>query len=1236
MKTLFLPFFALLTSLSLRAQETVAHYDFASDSGDRSGSQAALNLFGNAHVDDGVLKFAGLADYAEVSVTSSDLFEPGTTQAIGLRARMDLTGFVGYGVEGASLLTLQLNWDASLQWVQDLWRHGPEIIAGAHGVIVSAEELGSHFTEGSVHDLVIVLDTEGYRIWINESLVASIPAEGALALWEHEAEATLRLGSFAGAMDDVIIQKFVTSPSGPTPLPEDPVSPGGIDILDYELLDGGDGADAIRVSWTTQSPQIYTVEVSPDMNQWIPCKTLTSNGSVATLTVLLPTGARFLRVREGDHLNPPVDPPVDPPATGPGPSILDPAPGTVLSGSALTLRWDANGVGEIDEWQVLVGTTEGTSDLYESIMLPGTSNQFRVQQVPTDGSTAHITLRYRVGEDWGTKSLTYATSTEDGLPLDREGLFPVAMPDYSGIDQILVLSNRWVIAAVVDIDDVLSAVDDLSGGEFSAMANRWEASEPAGNDPDWDAYTGRWNTRDTYIAQARQQLDETRYERPSTFEIQSEDDTNYTSARVPRRAGRYYVGLDKQQIPGSHPIHYAHYCYLEMPNALQDGRSYTITLADGKSATFLYDEKRTISRAIKVNQAGYLPEAGKKYAYMGAHVYGHGPLPLDHASTFEVINAQTGEVAYTGNASLRERDPRVGNSPDGARMNGEDVYEMDLGGLTQFGNFFISVPGVGRSWTFRHGSDAYGEAFYTAARGLFHQRAVMKYEAPYTHWQRPLAHTDPIYECGYVAFGFGEFDEPANNDIFDIIGCTVDESRFTENVTGGWYDAADWDRNIRHYTNIFDLLNAYELAPSKFVDASLNLPESGNGIPDILDEAEYGLDVWTRSMRPDGGVSGFLETWTHPHIDDTTVKYAFSRRTRWSSLIYAAAAAQLAELVQPFDGAKSARYRQLAERAFAFGNDPGNSLGSVSINACADRGQGAPYTVSWTEQDKYNDPYLFHAKLRLFYLTNDASYLTDIEEHLDYGATPWDWPNSHNDCVSWFYYTIASRGDGIFSDALQQEWRAKFTSQADDLLGHLETVPYRRTWPRNQDFWLAWGASDVTNRGRTLLQAWHLTGDARYRDAALCNLDHMLGANAMGMSWTTGIGSAYPAVLQHEVSETDGIDDPVPGITLYGIDGGPMNYVYRNNVWDSPNDPDASSVTSFYPESAREDVPVFRRWMAHPMENVGQCEFTVHETMASTIFCCAMFLPDGWTPEENLTGRKPRKRDHLFGYWYLP
>ncbi|MFZ4763838.1 MAG: glycoside hydrolase family 9 protein [Roseimicrobium sp.] len=1093
-------------------------------------------------------------------------------------------------------------------------------LGGIGRLVASQAQMAAYWTVGVDHHLRLVLDGAQCRVWVDGQLVNAIPAVGDLAMWNRTSPAAFRMGSFRGVIREVTVKRW----DGATPNYPSNAAPFQITAFTRK----GDGS--LQVQWNSTPGKTYTLETSRDFVNWVPDPlTICAATHLSESQSVMPPDSwhRFVRVREGNVFQ------------GQGPLIVSHAEGSVLEGTAVNFKWVGNVPG-VQEWQVLAGSAVGGAEYFSSPLLPAASTMYPVSHLPARGETLYLTLRFKWNNAWQEKSFSYKAQSADDLPLEREGIFPVSRPSYHGINQILPLTNRWVIAAVVDIADITARVDQLSGGQLMYYNNLWQQGTPAGNNPNWTAWTQAPIVLNTHLAQARQQLDETRYERTNYYAISSTDDANYSSAREPTTVRQYYTGLNSTEILGAPPVHYAHYCYLEMPEPMVSGRSYTVTLDDGKSATFTYDESYAVSRAIKVNQAGYMPDAGKKFAYIGGWIPKYGSLPLGHVQTFEVVNAQTGAVALTGPVTLRASNPRFtvqqGSSADPATrplMHGEDLHQIDLSGLTQQGYFFIRVPGVGRSWTFRHHMDAYGEPFYIAARGLFHQRACMKYEMPWTPWKRIKAHTAPVYESELVAFGIGEFNDPVPYERFDIIGGSTDLARATQDVIGGWYDAADYDRNLRHYTNMFDMLYAYELAPAKFADGAMNIPESGNGLPDLLDEVEYGLEVWTRSMTADGGVSGWVETTTHPSIGDTSVNWTFSRRTRWSTLLYSAAAAQFAELVAPLDAAKSNRYRALALRAFAFGNNAANSLGEATFHAKANRGTGAPYTLTWTERDEYVQPYLFHAKLRLYYLTGDSSYLTNVEQHLSHGATPWQWPNTPKDGLSWFYYCIAHRGAGIFSGATINQWRNVFVTTAEALVNQAEAMSYRHSWPTWMDYSLAWGESCMTNRARILFQALALTNDARYRDAALCNLDYMFGANPMGMSWTTGIGFTYPAVINHEVSTTDGIDDPVPGITLYGIDGGPINYMVRNNAWSCPADASGTTTAHFYTDPL---APLYRRWVAHPTNNVGQCEFTVHETMASTIFCCAMLLPDGWTPPDSLKQRRPRHKDSLFGYWYLP
>lgn len=820
---------------------------------------------------------------------------------------------------------------------------------------------------------------------------------------------------------------------------------------------------------------------------------------------------------------------------------------------------------------------------------------------------------------------------------ELNGARPIAVPAYEGVEQLLVLSDRWVVVVTSTAEEVVAAMDALSHGQLKRAADGWDESQGTER-LNWTAKRAAEGIRDQYIAQARESVGERALRQAASYAITSADDARYQQPLHPDQVGYVLVGLGAARLTGMPDVDYVHYAYLAMPAPMETGHSYTISVTGKKRVSFVFDEDQTVSRAIKVNQVGYLPDAPRKFAYLGAHIYGVGPLDCAMYPRFDVVNVADGSVALSGEVRLRDRNGRVvpdRRKPDDTSVppliNGEDVYEMDLTPLKETGDFYIRIRGMGRSWPFHHGADTYGQAFYTAARGLYHQRCGIAYEAPYTAWKRAKCHTAPIYECANVAFGYGEFGKPKDYNIFDVVGGSIDRTKMTENVWGGWHDAADWDRRNQHYSVLFDLLYAYEIAPSHFADGQLNLPESGNGIPDILDEAAYGLEVWLKSMTPDGGVSGYVETYGHPTME-LDIDYAFSRRTRWDSLLFAAAAAQLAQHLKPFSPEESARWQALALKAYGYGNDRSHSLGKIEIPARKNRGQGDPYTIPWEEKEAYVAPFLLHARVRLHHLTGDESYLEGVAAAMHDTPAPYKWPYTMMDYSPWLYFSMVYGSQGFLPDFQRKKLVQSYLIEpADKLVSYLDDIPYRRTWPRNQSRFMGFGNTDMTNAGRVLFIAYALTGAEKYREAAILNFDFMLGGNPMGQSWTTGLGYTYPVNIQHEVSSVDGIADPVPGITLYGVTGG-MYRALKETVWQSPGGAASSGPVVF----DAPDVPLWRRWSCHPTLNVGQCEFTIQETMSSTIFCSALLLPDAWQPPDELRSRGPRPTEALYGRWYLP
>ncbi|MBA3686795.1 MAG: glycoside hydrolase family 9 protein, partial [Planctomycetes bacterium] len=784
-----------------------------------------------------------------------------------------------------------------------------------------------------------------------------------------------------------------------------------------------------------------------------------------------------------------------------------------------------------------------------------------------------------------------------GLPVGA-AVDPQA-PTLSGIEALHVLSAQWLVAVVDLRPDVIRAMDARTDGSFTRLRERWRESRASGK-PDWNCHRTLAEMRQRWYGTARIDAGEAALDRPERWSLVAMDG----SKAIPWRLTRAAVGVDGGDVAaGDGDVRYATYVYLGMPEPCVEGGDYALCLDDREVARFRFSADRTISRAIKVNQVGYRPADPMKIAYVGGWLQDLGPLPIADGSRFELVDAASGEAVLAGPLVLRDRislvpaKPGEAADPGKPSLTGEDVYTCDFTACSRPGDYFLRIAGIGRSWSFRIADDVYGEAFYVAMRGLFHQRASFALDAKHTAWVRPRFHAAPIHECAHIVFPPGDPHVPKDYLRFDVIGATLDDSKSTLDVVGGWYDAADWDRNERHYTVIDDLLALFETRPDAFVDGQLDLPESGNGIPDLLDEVEFGLRVWLRSQDDQGAVSGMVEAHTHPAID-APVRYAFSRRTRYPTLLFAASAAHYARLVRPFSRDLADIYGRAARRALIFGADPARNLGTIRIPARRDRGLGEAYEYAWTESDRPLVPFLIAARTQAFLNEGDEEDLSGLPGLIPLLPDPGVHPFAVTDASPWIGVSLLRDVGPRLAPKQLVTLREHYRNRAFDLTALTEGMPYRMTWPRHQDYWMSWGASVVTNHNRFLFAADAIKADPARLRAVLANAAAMFGANPLGMSWTTGIGECYPVVLQHDWSTQDGIADPMPGITIYGINEGAYQQL-RNQVWSAADE--AGAPIGFAPTQPR---PLWRRWSPHPSHNTPQCEFTVHETMSSTILTC--------------------------------
>ena len=257
------------------------------------------------------------------------------------------------------------------------------------------------------------------------------------------------------------------------------------------------------------------------------------------------------------------------------------------------------------------------------------------------------------------------------------------------------------------------------------------------------------------------------------------------------------------------------------------------------------------SPLFKVNQVGYLPWA-PKFAYIGAWL---GPQygawqPKSPMSGWRVVDSATGETVFESAEPPRFR-VADGVTKEGVPFTGEKTYELDFSSVTNEGIYHVCVPGVGRSEDFRIVKGAAEQAFRVHMAGLYQKRCGIAKEAPYTDWTAGACHTEVVR--GNFPPEEGKLSPKAR--WFDIIRDNTDWAHGERiKVAGGWHDAADYDRRPMHLSVVNDLCAVYLMRPQNFSDGQLLIPENANGIPDMLDEAEWGLRHLLAVQQDDGGV----------------------------------------------------------------------------------------------------------------------------------------------------------------------------------------------------------------------------------------------------------------------------------------------------------------------------------------------------------------------------------------------
>lgn len=495
------------------------------------------------------------------------------------------------------------------------------------------------------------------------------------------------------------------------------------------------------------------------------------------------------------------------------------------------------------------------------------------------------------------------------------------------------------------------------------------------------------------------------------------------------------------------------------------------------------------AQQIKLNQLGFLPGSAK-----------WALIPDVAATDFALVDSASGTVVFNGDLTAAATWAEAG----------EKVKLADFSSVKTPGTYKLRVDGLADSAAFGIAEDVYEALTAASIKAFYFNRSSAELLPQHAGvYARPLGHPDTrvlIHASAATA------ERPE--------GTVVSSPK-------GWYDAGDYNKYIVNSgISTYSLLAAYEHFPDLFAAQRLNIPESGDNIPDLLNEALWNLE-WMLSMQDpaDGGVYHKL---TNKNFDGEVMPHqAISERylvqkTTAAALDFAAVMATASRIFAAYENelpGLSARMLAAAESAWQWAQ----ANPAVVYQQPADIKTGE-------YGDRNLDDEFFWAATELYIATQNDSYYQAANAANTSATVP-----SWGDVRSLGWISLAHHRAGLSAVADQALILGRVQGLANQLRSVWAGSAYRVTM-QTGDF--IWGSNSVAlGQAMMLVQAYKLNpGERDYLDAAQSALDYVLGRNAVDTSFVTGFGHKSTLHPHHRPSGADGIEAPIPGF----IAGGPQ------------------------------------------------------------------------------------------------
>lgn len=385
----------------------------------------------------------------------------------------------------------------------------------------------------------------------------------------------------------------------------------------------------------------------------------------------------------------------------------------------------------------------------------------------------------------------------------------------------------------------------------------------------------------------------------------------------------------------------------------------------------------------------------------------------------------------------------------------------------------------------------------------------------------------------------------------------------------GWYDAGDYNKYVVNSGfAVGIMLSAYEMQPDYFRSLRLNIPEQHNGVPDYLDEILVNLE-WMLTMQDpdDGGVYHKLTTPDfEKHIRPTEchqTRYVVQKSTP-AALDLAASMAMASRIYRHFPETQDFADRALkaAEYAFAWAVKNPNTLYDQPGNNVKFE---PDCTTGMYDDSTAVDEFLW-AATELYITTGNTIYERIAEQYhqssilnpQSFSLPVWGQVSG----LSTYSAIVNGLNGGIWTEMREQLLTYARASLAR-VPGSAMHSPHGN---RVEDF--CWGSNGeiAAGQGLALAYACRISGNRDYLVGALENMDWLLGRNALGFCYVTGMGQKQVMHPHHRLSASDDIEAPLPGLLAGGPNPG------KQDVGDttalSPENPIVTA--DMYPEAADE------------------------------------------------------------------